>query len=133
MDATAIVVLVVLLSLLLLACYSWWRLQRHTQKRRAAVKALCSQISQISITTQPTVHQSAGRVVEAPKVGEGTAGMERRKRQRKLAMRLTKGSMKDIGTPKEVLDAAFAAVEELRYFANTIPPKPTLYLSLIHI
>ena len=41
MDATAIVVLVVLLSLLLLACYVWWRLQRHTQKRRAAVKALC--------------------------------------------------------------------------------------------
>ena len=117
MDAIAIVVLVVLLSLLLLACYLWWWLQRHTEKRRAAVKALCGQISQISITTQPTVHQSAGRVVEAPK--EGTAGMERRKRQRKLAMQLTKGSMKDIGSPKEVLDAAFAAVEELRPSSTT--------------
>ena len=36
--------------------------------------------------------------------GEGTPGIERRKSRGKSAIKLTKGSVKDIGTPKEVLD-----------------------------
>ena len=70
-----------------------------------------------------------GSLVRSP-TGEGTPGVERRKSRGKSAIKLTKGSVKDIGTPKEVLDAATAAVEELRNFANTIPPKPTVFRSL---